>query len=406
MRPSDLLVLLAAVASGGFVGPARPAVGTRASVRRVAPARIALCEPAPLVGGIPIQAGDAILCRDPESGAWWRASVRETRGSQVLVHYMGCDDTWDAWLEASSENLVPMDTAERAKEASGAFQSDAYEAGLDDEELLERYREQRWEENARWQLTTFAQAQTAEWGGMLVRYTPQSDGEGNPRMARADESAACECQLDLLSPEAEEVQGRVRIGERLPDEAAELGISCEMGAPSFKPEAGNMAVGNAYTLASPRGDGDGAALLFELGIRHERRRVRAKLLYAADGGARVIRSVGVVREAVGGGAFDEGGGTGIDGEVGRGLYDPPPGDKTAYHTLYCEGGLTLVFPTRVDEGCGGAISLDWTSGEMRYQIDRKFAALDGSLSSLELTEIGREDAEIYPPDFPHQGGGV
>lgn len=42
---------------------------------------------------------------------------------------------------------------------------------------------------------------------------------------------------------------------------------------------------------------------------------------------------------------------------------------------------------------------------MRYQIDRKFDVLDGSLSSLELTEIRKADAEIVPPDFPHQSGG-
>ena len=42
---------------------------------------------------------------------------------------------------------------------------------------------------------------------------------------------------------------------------------------------------------------------------------------------------------------------------------------------------------------------------MRYQCDRKFAQLDGSLASLELTEIQKTDSERYLPDFPHQGGG-
>ena len=50
-------------------------------------------------------------------------------------------------------------------------------------------------------------------------------------------------------------------------------------------------------------------------------------------------------------------------------------------------------------GGGGCISLDWVAGNMRYQIDRKFAALDGSLSSLELTEILTTDSREYPPDF-------
>ena len=66
--------------------------------------------------------------------------------------------------------------------------------------------------------------------------------------------------------------------------------------------------------------------------------------------------------------------------------------------------VTLVFPTSVDAAAGGVVSLDWIAGSMRYQIDRKFDQLDGSLSSLELTEIQKEDAEKYVPDFPHQGG--
>jgi len=90
---------------------------------------------------------------------------------------------------------------------------------------------------------------------------------------------------------------------------------------------------------------------------------------------------------------------------GRGLYDPPRGDKTGYISLYGEGGVTLVFPTTVAEDMPGCISLDWVAGNMRYQIDRKFAKLDGSLSSLELTEIRKSDADTRLPDFPHQSGG-
>ena len=87
----------------------------------------------------------------------------------------------------------------------------------------------------------------------------------------------------------------------------------------------------------------------------------------------------------------------IDGTPGRGLYDPPAGDKTSVLSLYCEGGVTLVFPQKVGEAAGGALSLDWIAGKMRYQIDRKFARLDGSLSSLELTEIQKTDAENFAP---------
>jgi hypothetical protein len=59
--------------------------------------------------------------------------------------------------------------------------------------------------------------------------------------------------------------------------------------------------------------------------------------------------------------------------------------------------MTLAFPTSVAAGAAGVISLDWIAGSMRYQIDRKWKVFDGSLSSLELTEIRKDDAEIVPP---------
>ena len=37
---------------------------------------------------------------------------------------------------------------------------------------------------------------------------------------------------------------------------------------------------------------------------------------------------------------------------------------------------------------------------MRYQLDRKFRQLDGSLGSLELTEILKEDAEVASHPSP------
>ena len=68
----------------------------------VAPARCALVACAadsddarPLIGGLPAEEGEGILCRDEESDAWWRATVREIRGSEVLIHFTGCDEAWD-----------------------------------------------------------------------------------------------------------------------------------------------------------------------------------------------------------------------------------------------------------------------------------------------------------------------
>ena len=84
-----------------------------------------------------------------------------------------------------------------------------------------------------------------------------------------------------------------------------------------------------------------------------------------------VVGVAVVREARSGRAFiasDDSVRDAVDGAPGRGLYDPPPGDKRNYCSLYCEGGITLVFPTTIGAGGGGFLSLDWVAGRMRYQV--------------------------------------
>ena len=55
------------------------------------------------------------------------------------------------------------------------------------------------------------------------------------------------------------------------------------------------------------------------------------------------------------------------------------------------------FPLEVEAGQGGVLSVDWTEGSSRYQADRVFNALDGSVLRLEVTEIGTEDAEVFLP---------
>lgn len=315
--------------------------------------------------------------------------------------HSGCDDAWDVWLDAGSPNLSSMDTMERAT-ADTAFQSDEYEntlANLDDDALLEKYREQRWDDNAKWQLTTFVEGQLGKWAGRMTRYEPETAEEGTVRLVAAGESA-CSCNVRVTVEVGEQA---VAVSDTL--ESAELATDQEMGAAAFRPEVGNMAVGKCFTFASAAA---GGGLFVEVAIREAERRVRCKLAYAADGGGDLkVASVGVVREVDGGGAFVDGGTGGsddVDGTPGRGLYSPPPlaGDqKRNYCTLYCEGGVTLAFPTALGAADGGCISLDWIAGSMRYQLDRKFAKPDGSLSSLELTEIAKKDAENFPPEAPH-----
>jgi len=276
--------------------------------------------------------------------------------------------------------------------------------------MIEEYRKQRWDDNARWQLTTFAQAQMGSWGGTAEIY--EADAKDVQRVKKLVGPWVPTCESEAKVSGSQEVE----LTETLPAPAEPLALSVKtIGADGFRPECGNMAVGGAFTLATPSKEADGGWLL-EMCLREESRRVRCKLLYQpvdGDGGdgtpAMRITNVAIVREVLGGGEFLLSDVTGeepdIDGSPGRGLYDPPPGEKLRYVSLYSEGGITLVFPSEVAADGEGVISLDWIAGRMRYQIDRKFAKLDGSLASLELTEIQKEDAETYLPDFPHQGGG-
>jgi len=101
-----------------------------------------------------------------------------------------------------------------------------------------------------------------------------------------------------------------------------------------------------------------------------------------------------------------------------GLYDPPPvgSEERAvenYMLLDFEGGATLLLPHRLDqyhpeEGTpmagttatsGWVTSLDWTPGNLRYQVDRK--VLSGTkikgLKTLELSEVQSGEADKWRP---------
>jgi len=179
---------------------------------------------------------------------------------------------------------------------------------------------------------------------------------------------------------------------------------------SFDRQRGCACVGNGYSFTAGAGEhgedaGADGALLFELGLREEGRRVRVKFAYAAaPEGDLSLERVLVAREAESGGGGGGGGG-GAEEELppGSGLYDPPPGDRTRYCSLYCDGGITLVFPASLGRDEPGFVSVDWTAGSMRYQLDRKFARLERRVGSLELTEVRREDAAVYPPGFKDSG---
>ena len=99
---------------------------------------------------------------------------------------------------------------------------------------------------------------------------------------------------------------------------------------------------------------------------------------------------------------------GAPGAAG-GLYDPPPvgSDEQAsqYMLIDLEGGASVLFPYLLDQdpeahgGEGWVTSLDWTPGNIRYQVDRKVHGGPNllGLRTLELSEVQGADADQYRP---------
>lgn len=358
----------------------------------------------PSIGGTPVELEDGLLCRDEASDAWWRATVIDMRPSEVKVHYMGCDPSWDAWIPADSPDVYRMDPAEAQR---SSFHSDEMPSDITDSELLDAYRQKQWDANARWQLSTFAQSHLGAWSGSLALYRPERRADGTIGFV---ESASHSSATSVEALVAED--GCVRWKEALGlDPATPLDSSGDLTYASFDRYAGCSAVGGAYTLMRKR---EGGRLLFEIGMREEGQRVRCKFVYkpasdtsddptsdpTSDQTPVELEELAIIREALGEGAAY----APAVSSAGGGLYDPPPlADRTDYCSLYCTGGLTLVFPARCDAAAPGFLSADWISGRMRYQADRKFQKLDGTLSSLELSEIQTEDAERFPSEKTQPG---
>jgi len=177
----------------------------------------------------------------------------------------------------------------------------------------------------------------------------------------------------------------------------------------FRGKTGIMVCGNAWTISVA----DDKTMRTELGIAENDMRFRIKLDYAQEleDESLLLRYMTVCRETVGRTipreVEDEDVKEALFGTPGAdgGLYDPPPVSEGLLHNymkLNLPGHATVLIPFRVDHeerDEGWVTSLDWTPGEMRYQVDRKVHA--GSrkmeLRSLELSEVQSVDADTYRP---------
>jgi hypothetical protein len=207
----------------------------------------------------------------------------------------------------------------------------------------------------------------------------------------------------------------------------------------FRGQQGNMCVGVAYTVCdavklhepSSREDDEETAdqgpfseLRSEIGIIEDSIRMRVKFEYGVLLNSEItavgsndpvappplhLKTITVCRERL-----EEWPCYRRDASLFRsvgangGLYDPPPmgceRQASRYMSIDVEGGASILFPHQIDQcnkafNNGWVLSLDWTPGNIRYQVDRKFQPGERikGLRTLELSEVQALEADTYRP---------
>ncbi|CAM9140781.1 unnamed protein product [Pylaiella littoralis] len=343
----------------------------------------------------------------------------------------------------SSNNYGSPDYSEYGYEPEFELQGEDGDLNAD-AETLAKWRLEKLLANDRWQFGKYGKQNVGNWVGDWQEFVAQELSAGgdeaesdmgsmigivpgkkfvaNTRISRRDIQSAGNARIfEHEQGPAAGGEGQGMVGY---DSAACPPPVVETLFPdSFRGNNGTQVVGNAYTTAEAY-PSTAEDVWVEVGLRARNKHVRMRCVFqygprkrgggrggseeeAGSGGSSLpsppssmsIRRVFLVRE-------------GLDrlpppdaksepelyGAAGMGLYDPPALSRSPlYFSIYSEGGLTLRFPLEVEAGHGGVICVDWTVGEVRYQADRVFDALDGTVQRLEVTEIGTQDAENFLP---------
>lgn len=174
----------------------------------------------------------------------------------------------------------------------------------------------------------------------------------------------------------------------------------------FRTVAGNQIVGNCYSLNRVENALD--VHVAELAVREGSVRIRCRYAFKAGSSSALsieeqsrydLSLVGftIVREILDTVSELEMEKL-LDPTPGLGIYDPQvTGDQ--YVQLNFPGRLSLFFPRGLKANMLQVLTMEWRGDAMRFQVDRRFVDISGSIKTLELTEIRAEDAEQYPPNF-------
>lgn len=252
--------------------------------------------------------------------------------------------------------------------------------------------------NDQWQLNLFLKAQTGIWSGVWSEYTPEPNsgpnGETVLRMTNIYKGRhECEGDYDARSVWWREVTV-LHAADGGPLEPVVVGER-RMEPTSFRGELGAMAADNVFSCSHVRFKGATEVFEAEIWIRQGDYRTRVTFVYKSPDPADAFQAskVLVKKERLGkqGPTAEE---PELFGSSGRGIYDPNARVPGSW-VLSLHGGLSLAFPPTLPRGQRGAVIVDWTAGTMRFQADRIFDRPDGTLGSLEVTQIGTQDSLTF-----------
>jgi len=270
---------------------------------------------------------------------------------------------------------------------------------LADDELLAKYRADMQNSQDQWQLNLFLKAQIGTWSGVWSEYTPVPNGGANGETVLRMTNIYKGRQECIGDDEARTVSWRdltlLHAADGGPLEPVVV-AEHTMVPPMFRGGVGSMAADNVFSRSSVQakeGGKEGEEVFeAETWIRQGNYRTRVSFVYESKGPTEAFEAHKVVvkKERLGkqGPTAEE---PELFGSSGRGIYDTSARVPGSWE-LSLHGGLSLAFPPSLPRGEKGAVIVDWTAGFMRFQADRLFDLPDGTLGSLEVTQIGTEDS--------------
>ena len=339
-----------------------------------------------------VEEGAFVAAQDIEE-CWYGAQVLAVKEDAALVHYLGWEDHWDEWLEASRLAVMPKEQKPVVTEED--LSPEAFEARRKAGKKM----------NNLWQFGQFSESFCGfSFEGTCDRYVLV---EESLKLVRTHEASVKSTRLDTLASSekpktAKEVDDRhanlyadfieknIFLTEDTTTSRLELRpIFFEHDDDSTR----DFFAANADSFTTARLLKD-EVLENDIWVKRGDRLLGLRVAYSKKGDDYVFEYADVRKLASPGTTFLQ------ENLFGTGIHEPHP-YLTNSLELRLPDAITLAFPRFFS--AKGALSLDWTHGTLRSQVDRVFQ--HAQLSSFEITDIlvdKQHKLQQQPPDDPPQ----